>query len=71
MYRNFGLGAAKLDEPPRHVLAFAEKEIGFPEEAAAVPPPPPQDVFRYMYADMTPPLIEQEASLLASLQREG
>ncbi|MEE8301718.1 MAG: pyruvate dehydrogenase (acetyl-transferring) E1 component subunit alpha [Candidatus Tectomicrobia bacterium] len=41
------------------------------EEAAAVPPPPPQDVFRYMYADMTPPLIEQEASLLASLQREG
>ena len=41
------------------------------EEAAAVPPPPPQDMFRYMYADMTAPLIEQEAVLLASLQRKG
>jgi pyruvate dehydrogenase E1 component alpha subunit len=41
------------------------------EEAAAVTPPPPQDMFRYMYADMTPALIEQEAALLASLQRKG
>jgi len=40
-------------------------------EAAAVPPPPPQDMFRYMYATMTPPLIEQEAMLLASLHRKG
>jgi pyruvate dehydrogenase E1 component alpha subunit len=41
------------------------------EEAAAVPPPPPQDMFRYMYAEMTPQLIEQEAMLLASLQQQG
>ena len=40
-------------------------------EAAAVPPPSPQDMFRYMYATMTPQLIEQEASLLASLQHRG
>jgi pyruvate dehydrogenase E1 component alpha subunit len=41
------------------------------DEAAAVPPPPPQDMFRYMYAEMTPQLIEQEAALLASLQHQG
>lgn len=41
------------------------------EEAAAVAPPPPQDMFRYMYDTMTGPLIEQEAALLASLQRKG
>ena len=41
------------------------------EEAAAVPSPPPQDMFRYMYAEMTPQLIEQEAALLASLQQQG
>ena len=41
------------------------------EEAAAVPPPSPQDMFRYMYAEMTPHLIEQEAALLASLQQQG
>lgn len=40
-------------------------------EAAAVPPPPPQDMFRYMYAEMTPLLREQEASLLASLAQKG
>jgi len=40
-------------------------------EATAVPPPPPQDMFRYMYAEMTPQLIEQEAALLASLQHQG
>jgi pyruvate dehydrogenase E1 component alpha subunit len=40
-------------------------------EAAAVPPPPPQDMFRYMYATMTPQLIEQEAALLASLHTKG
>jgi pyruvate dehydrogenase E1 component alpha subunit len=40
-------------------------------EAAAVLPPPPQDMFRYMYATMTPPLLEQEAVLLASLQQKG
>lgn len=40
-------------------------------EAAAVPPPPPQDMFRYMYAEMTPALREQEAALLASLQAQG
>ncbi|MGE3536260.1 MAG: pyruvate dehydrogenase (acetyl-transferring) E1 component subunit alpha [Candidatus Tectimicrobiota bacterium] len=39
--------------------------------AAAVPPPPPQDMFRYMYAEMTPPLLEQEAALLAALQQKG
>jgi pyruvate dehydrogenase E1 component alpha subunit len=41
------------------------------EEAATVPPPPPRDMFRYMYAEMTPPLIEQEAVLLASLRQKG
>jgi len=41
------------------------------EAAAAVPLPPPQDLFRYMYAEMTPQLIEQEAALLASLQHQG
>lgn len=41
------------------------------EAAAAVPPPPPEDMFRYMYAEMTPPLVEQEAGLLATLQRKG
>jgi pyruvate dehydrogenase E1 component alpha subunit len=40
-------------------------------EAAAVPPPPPQAMFRYMYAQMTPQLIEQEAMLLASLPPQG
>jgi pyruvate dehydrogenase E1 component alpha subunit len=40
-------------------------------EAAAVPPPPPQDMFRYMYAAMTPALLEQEAALLAALQQKG
>jgi TPP-dependent pyruvate/acetoin dehydrogenase alpha subunit len=40
-------------------------------EAAAVPPPPPQDMFRYMYAAMTPQLREQEEVLLASLQQKG
>jgi pyruvate dehydrogenase E1 component alpha subunit len=40
-------------------------------DAAAVPPPPPQDMFRYMYATITPPLLEQEAALLASLQQKG
>jgi pyruvate dehydrogenase E1 component alpha subunit len=40
-------------------------------EAAAVPPPAPQDMFRYMYAEMTPQLLEQEAALLASLPRKG
>lgn len=39
--------------------------------AAAVPLPPPQDMFRYMYAEMTPQLIEQEAALLAALQPQG
>jgi pyruvate dehydrogenase E1 component alpha subunit len=39
--------------------------------AAAVPPPPPEDMFRYMYAEMTPPLVEQETGLLATLQRKG
>lgn len=41
------------------------------DEAAAVPPSPPQDIFRYMYAEMTPPLREQEAWLLAALQQKG
>jgi pyruvate dehydrogenase E1 component alpha subunit len=41
------------------------------DEAAAVPPPPPQDMFRYIYASMTPPLLEQETALLASLQQKG
>ncbi len=36
-------------------------------EAEAVPEPPPQDMFRYMYAEMTPTLKEQEASLLSKL----
>jgi pyruvate dehydrogenase E1 component alpha subunit len=40
-------------------------------EAAAVPPPPPQDMFRSMYATMTPQLHEQEAALLASLSQKG
>lgn len=40
-------------------------------EAAAIPPPPPQDVFRYMYAEMTPLLREQEGWLLASLRQKG
>lgn len=40
-------------------------------EAEATPQPPPQDMFRYMYADMTPPLQEQEAALLSSLQQKG
>lgn len=40
-------------------------------EAAAVPSPPPQDMFHYMYATMTPQLIEQEAALLASLHDKG
>jgi pyruvate dehydrogenase E1 component alpha subunit len=39
-------------------------------EAAAVPPPPLQDMFRYMYAEMTPQLAEQEAALLASLRQQ-
>lgn len=37
-------------------------------EAEAVPEPPPQDMFRYMYAEMTPVLKEQEASLLSQLE---
>jgi pyruvate dehydrogenase E1 component alpha subunit len=41
------------------------------EEAAAVPPPSPQDMFRYMYAEMTPQLIEQQATLLAALKQQG
>ena len=40
-------------------------------EAAAVAPPPPQDMFRYMYATMTPQLLEQEADLLTALQQKG
>jgi pyruvate dehydrogenase E1 component alpha subunit len=40
------------------------------EAAAAVRPPPPQDMFRYMYAEMTPALVEQETGLLAALQRK-
>ena len=40
-------------------------------KAEAVSPPPPQDMFRYMYAEMTPPLRQQEAELLAALQRKG
>ena len=51
-------------------LALKPANLGF-EEAAAVPPPSPQDMFRYMYAEMTPQLIEQEAALLASLQQQG
>jgi TPP-dependent pyruvate/acetoin dehydrogenase alpha subunit len=39
-------------------------------EAVAVPPPAPQDMFRYMYAEMTPSLAEQEAVLLASLRQQ-
>jgi pyruvate dehydrogenase E1 component alpha subunit len=39
-------------------------------EAEAVPEPPPQDMFRYMYADMTPALQEQEALLLSRLQKK-
>jgi TPP-dependent pyruvate/acetoin dehydrogenase alpha subunit len=39
-------------------------------EAEAVPAPPPQDMFRYMYAHMTPALKEQEASLLSQLQKK-
>ncbi len=41
------------------------------DEAAATPPPAPQDMFRYLYATMTPQLLEQEAALLASLQQKG
>ncbi len=40
-------------------------------EAEAVPEPPPQDMFRYMYAEMTPALKEQEASLLSQLDEKG
>ena len=40
-------------------------------EAAAVAPPTPQDMFRYMYAAMTPQLLEQEADLLTALQQKG
>jgi pyruvate dehydrogenase E1 component alpha subunit len=40
-------------------------------EAAAVSPPPPQDMFRSMYATMTPQLRDQEAELLTSLQQKG
>jgi pyruvate dehydrogenase E1 component alpha subunit len=40
-------------------------------EAAAVSPPLPQDMFRSMYATMTPQLRDQEAELLASLQQKG
>ncbi len=38
-------------------------------EAEAVPEPPPQDMFCYMYAEMTPALKEQEASLLSQLEK--
>lgn len=40
-------------------------------EAAAVPPSSPQDMFRYVYAEMTPQLLEQEAALLAILAQKG
>jgi pyruvate dehydrogenase E1 component alpha subunit len=39
--------------------------------AEATPPPRPQDMFRYMYAQMTPPLKEQETRLLSLLQQRG
>ena len=39
-------------------------------EAEAMPKPPPQDMFRYMYAEMTPALKEQEAALLTLLQKK-
>jgi pyruvate dehydrogenase E1 component alpha subunit len=39
-------------------------------EAEAVPRPPPQDMFRYMYAEMTPALKDQEAALLTLLQKK-
>ena len=42
-----------------------------PDWGLCVLAPPPQDMFRYMYAEMTPQLIEQEAALLASLQHQG
>jgi TPP-dependent pyruvate/acetoin dehydrogenase alpha subunit len=39
--------------------------------AEATPPPRPQDMFRYMYAQMPPPLKEQETRLLSLLQQRG
>jgi pyruvate dehydrogenase E1 component alpha subunit len=40
-------------------------------DAEAVPAPPPEEMFRYMYATMTPALREQEAGLLRTLQQKG
>ncbi len=39
-------------------------------DAEAVPQPPPQDMFRYMYAEPSAALREQEAALLAALQAQ-
>ena len=55
----------------QQMLAECTAEVEQAMEEAAAVPPSPQAMFRYMYAEMTPQLIEQEAALPASLQQQG
>ena len=58
------------DAGAAEVLAEAEREVAEAVEAfEAIPPPAPEEIFKHVYAGLTPQLAEQQAGLLARLAR--
>jgi pyruvate dehydrogenase E1 component alpha subunit len=56
------------EEVEQRMTEEAQKEIDEAvKEAEAVPVPQPEDIFKYVYAEMTPPLKEQLEYLKSSL----
>jgi pyruvate dehydrogenase E1 component alpha subunit len=58
------------DAAAAQVLAEADEKVAAAVTAyEAIPPPEPEEIFAHVYADLTPPLAEQQAELKARLAR--
>jgi pyruvate dehydrogenase E1 component alpha subunit len=58
------------DAGAAEVLAEAERQVAEAVAAfEAIPPPGPDEIFKHVFAEMTPQLAEQQAMLLARLAR--
>jgi TPP-dependent pyruvate/acetoin dehydrogenase alpha subunit len=58
------------DAAAAQVLADADQKVAEAVTAfEAIPPPGPEEIFRHVFAEMTPQLAEQQAGLMARLAR--